>query len=516
MAATGTTTTATSATFPPNVDPFSLTPQPQAPQLSHQQQPFDVCWVGPLNSGLYWSTAVGCTLILYCFSFSARQTLWVVLLAHAVAGLAAVLLETAWLAAVNCDYPAPAWVLGVNEVNWAVHNSAAVLYSYYKTSVILRSVAVQRTVRFLLSALLLAYLTTRGNIAWLRVEANQLWNDDIHLAHTFAFAIWGIADVGLMILLVLCVLDYVGDGGNRQKNGVFMVKTLLQSSIPRFAVIFINTLMLSIESLLAKVADSPRLEAAGLVAGMIKGTYPILLLLDILTTRFLLYRRVGGDGDGDSPSDSDHHRHRRHRHHRDDTPPAAVDSPLPPYPAPPPSTHRTPGAPRSSLSSSLASSVILAPGLSPPAGASQKHMSDEFFPGATLLAMPSVVLAAPSRRGGGGGGGNGGGVDAFALHQQYHQQQQQQVSPTAAGGGGGGRPSFSLSTRSRSRSPSSSEVSFASTAVSVPSGAAGAGVPAPASGTEEWWGLLDPANVVVVAANDRSGDRRAPPRPVQW
>ncbi|KAI9322956.1 hypothetical protein DFJ73DRAFT_785589 [Zopfochytrium polystomum] len=191
------------------------------------QTSFDVCWLEPINAGLQWSTLVGCALILYCFSFSVRgQTLWVVLLVHAL-------------------YNPLAWALAVNEVNWVLHESSTVYYSYVKTMVVIRSGTLKKILKILLILIFAGFVGCRANIGRLRYMYNQLMNDDIELAHNYAFLVWSAADLMLMVLLALNVVDYAKKKIEATKDGIHMVQTLLSSSIPRFAVIFANTIITS-------------------------------------------------------------------------------------------------------------------------------------------------------------------------------------------------------------------------------------------------------------------------------
>ncbi|KAI9349310.1 hypothetical protein DFJ73DRAFT_960069 [Zopfochytrium polystomum] len=252
---------------------------------------------------------------MYCYSFSVRgQTLWRVLLVHAAAGFVGTLVETAWIGAVNCGFPAWAWLLAVNEVNWVLHESSplaarekwglfTVYYSYIKTMVVVRSTTLNKVLKVILLVVFAGFVGCRANIGRLRYLENQLMTDDIELAHNYAFMVWGTADLVLMVLLVLNVIDYARKKRESEKDGVFVVQTLLNSSIPRFAVIFLNTI----------ITPNPRphtktrpllIRNATKFAWMVKGTYPTLLLLDILMTRFLLYAHHASGSAGNNRSAS--------------------------------------------------------------------------------------------------------------------------------------------------------------------------------------------------------------------
>ncbi|KAI9325870.1 hypothetical protein DFJ73DRAFT_965508 [Zopfochytrium polystomum] len=298
------------------------------------QTRFDVCWLEPLNGGQQWSKLMGCSLIIYSWSFSQRKSLWNVILVHAIGGLLGTLLENVWVAAANCHLMTQkpnstnfepssfAYILFVNEVNWIAHESTVIIYSYIKTRIVLKNPTVEKVVNYFLGAMFLAYVGLRVNIGWLRYKNNQLMDEDIALAHNYVYIAWLVADAVLMALLFLNVLDHLrqsrpsaaararhghighnSSSTSHQSNVV--VKSLLNSSLPRFAVIFFNTAIISILNFLLRnpnLDDSLELTLKNFskFTSMVKGTYPTLLLLDILMTRFLLYAKDTANSSADT------------------------------------------------------------------------------------------------------------------------------------------------------------------------------------------------------------------------
>ncbi|KAI9325157.1 hypothetical protein DFJ73DRAFT_784452 [Zopfochytrium polystomum] len=268
------------------------------------QTNFFVCYLEPINAGLPWSILVGCALIVYCALASSPsptrgRRLWRVLLVHAAAGMAGTLAENAWIAGANCSLGRWGWVLLANEVNWVLHEGSTVYYSYIKTKVVLKSPRQEKYLNAFIFALFVAFTGFRLNIGWLRFRDNDLMNNDIRLAHTWAFLVWAVADLVLMVLLVMNAIEFLGRKREGEQEGNFVVVTLLNSSIPRFAVIFVNTILICILNILDTHFPSTRLSNIGKFAWMVRGTYSILLLLDILMTRFLLF--------APHPNSSSHH-----------------------------------------------------------------------------------------------------------------------------------------------------------------------------------------------------------------
>ncbi|KAJ3193604.1 hypothetical protein HK101_004538 [Irineochytrium annulatum] len=247
---------------------------------------FDECWMVPISGGLQWSTLVGCSLILYCYAFSKGELLWRVLSFHAISGLFGMLMETSFSAARLCgnDNPAIAAIILVNEVNWIVHESTTVLYSFIKTAVILTSDAVKRGFQILMLVLFIVFAALRVNIGRLRYSHNTLMDNDIEQAHSYAFVVWGIADLIIMVLLVWNVHEHIARSVNQRSSAV--LTTLMSSSVPRIAVIFLNTLAIVIIGQL--FSTNPTVRNVNAFIWLVKGAYPAILLLDILLTRSLL------------------------------------------------------------------------------------------------------------------------------------------------------------------------------------------------------------------------------------
>ncbi|KAJ3214906.1 hypothetical protein HDU67_001055, partial [Dinochytrium kinnereticum] len=256
---------------------------------------FDQCWMAAIGGGLQWSSLIGCFLIFYCFAFSKTEMLWRVLFAHALSGFLGTLMETAFIAAkrdcVPLAAPAPtpptslAYILLLNEINWIVHESTTVWYSYIKTSVIFTSESLRKVFTILMIVLFIAFSTLRVNIGRLRFSENTLNNADIAAAHSYAFLVWGFADLIILFLLVWNVWDHVKRRANAESKG--MIMTLMNSSIPRIAIIFFNTFAIVAIGQL-KPPTPTIINNFNSFLWLVKGSYPMILLLDILMTKSLL------------------------------------------------------------------------------------------------------------------------------------------------------------------------------------------------------------------------------------
>ncbi|KAJ3417606.1 hypothetical protein HDV05_000063 [Chytridiales sp. JEL 0842] len=259
---------------------------------------FDICYMHAVSGGLQFTTLLGCSLIFYVFSFSKREVLWQILLVHAISGFAGTLIESAYSALGLCALSTSglAWLLAVNEINWVLHEATTVYYSLIKTTVIFTSrPTLKKVLNYFMLTLFLLFAGLRANIGRLRYSFNTLQNEDIRHAHSYAFIVWGVADLIIVTLLVINVRDIVsksyGSGGGR------LVQTLLNSSIPRISIIFFNTLCIVVVGQIQN--PNPTLKNFNSFLWLLKGGFPIILLLDILMTKSMLIaaRSSGGDSE---------------------------------------------------------------------------------------------------------------------------------------------------------------------------------------------------------------------------
>ncbi|KAI9320349.1 hypothetical protein DFJ73DRAFT_786030 [Zopfochytrium polystomum] len=260
------------------------------------QTRFDVCWLETLSGGGKWTNMLGCSLIVYCWAFSERKFLWNLLLVHAFGGLAGTLVEGAWVAAANCGLTTPGdpssnlrYILLVNELDWIPHESAVIAYSYLKTKGILQNPTAQKALNCFLALIFLLYVACRINIGRLRFANNIQSNDDIALAHTQVYTLWFAADV---VLFALLTWNLVVALAFAPPNAI--LRTLLNSSLPRFAVIVANNLLLSVLNFAQRAPGldpqaAATLKNAAKFTSLVKGTYPVILLIDVLMTKYMLF-----------------------------------------------------------------------------------------------------------------------------------------------------------------------------------------------------------------------------------
>ncbi|KAJ1547297.1 hypothetical protein HK405_006221 [Cladochytrium tenue] len=237
---------------------------------------FDLCWMNAIaSSGAYWSRLVGCALVLYCYATSQRKSLWNVLAVHAVTGFLATLVESGWVAAGNCGAFAPAQpsslhvALLVNELFWIPNELSVVMYSYIKTRIVLRDRRVERGATWFLYILGVVYAIGRVNIGRMRMNKGLLFDADIASGYNYVYILWAVADLVLMVLLAMNVVSHVHES---QELG--RVLSLLNIVVASGRVSAQTQLTVSSYTMFA-------------VATI--GAYPMLLLVDVLMTRFLLY-----------------------------------------------------------------------------------------------------------------------------------------------------------------------------------------------------------------------------------
>ncbi|TPX53443.1 hypothetical protein PhCBS80983_g06290 [Powellomyces hirtus] len=263
---------------------------------------FSTCWIMAVNEGLPWVQLVGCVMIMYGFLISARKGLWTIVLAQGLSGFLGTIIETAYIANTLCGKTRNvALLLGFNEINWIIHESATVYYSLKKIELVINSENYRKYLRIFMAVLLVGFAGLRINIGRLRVRDNATGNDAISEAHSWAFIIWGIADIIIFVLLIVKMYRDIKDATNVTGAGD-LIMTLLKSSLLRLVIICANTLCIVVMGQLKNKNETAR--GFETFLWMAKGTYPIILLFDILTTQVIIKSAINSRGATQSPMKS--------------------------------------------------------------------------------------------------------------------------------------------------------------------------------------------------------------------
>ncbi|KAI8611663.1 hypothetical protein BC830DRAFT_1140233, partial [Chytriomyces sp. MP71] len=133
-----------------------------------------------------------------------------------------------------------------------------------------------------MSVAFVIFAALRINIGRLRFAHNRLGDTDIGEAHSYAFIVWGISD-----LLIFCIMMYATASQMGGKTGVkSVVGTFIKSSVPRIGIICLNTFAIVVMGQITN--PSPRASNYNTLLWAIKGSYPCILLIDVLVTREML------------------------------------------------------------------------------------------------------------------------------------------------------------------------------------------------------------------------------------
>jgi hypothetical protein len=237
-----------------------------------------------VNSGLSWVQTVGCIWAIYGFLISNRKRLWQILFVHAITGLLGIFIQTYyWTILIIDEKKNYAILLGLNEIMWIVHESSVVLYSLLKLEPVITRQIVKKSLRISLVLLGILYAGFRIAIGVVRVQNLTAESSLISELHSYAFLCWGFADLVLFGILCKFTLDHWRDS---QKNLGEIFVTLFKSSIPRFLILIFNTFAIVI---LGHNKNPSQFDKdLGKLVWAIKGTYPIILLFDLMSTKNLL------------------------------------------------------------------------------------------------------------------------------------------------------------------------------------------------------------------------------------
>jgi hypothetical protein len=222
------------------------------------------------TSAMSWTQSIGCLLCIYGYFISSKKLLWTVLLVHGISGFFGTLFENIFNAKqICCSNENWAYLLGINELLWIVHESSTVFYSMVKLEPIITTPSVRRALRWVLFVCLVGFSSFRILIGVYRIQSNTVRNEMIDQAHSLAFIFWGISDLILFGLLIKNTVQYLQSNSEQLH---FLVSKLFQSSLPRIFVIILNTFLLVV---LSQLNISASIEA---IFWAVKGTYPVSLI----------------------------------------------------------------------------------------------------------------------------------------------------------------------------------------------------------------------------------------------
>jgi hypothetical protein len=243
------------------------------------------------KSGLAWVQTVGCIWCIWGYFTNSKKQLWNILFAHAFTGLVGIFLENVFIAKqACCSNENWSFLLGINEINWIVHESTTVLFSLFKLETIFTSDVVKKALRAFMMALLVAFTIFRGMIGYFRVKDNTTMNAAIAQSHSWAFIFWGIAD---MVIFGLLIQNTVFHMKHSTAAMFSLIGTLFKSYIPRIFILVVNTLAIVI---LGQFTTMSTFQSnLNQLAWAIKGTYPLILLIDLQTTRNILMMKSSSD-----------------------------------------------------------------------------------------------------------------------------------------------------------------------------------------------------------------------------
>ncbi|KAJ3322859.1 hypothetical protein HDV06_002720 [Boothiomyces sp. JEL0866] len=237
------------------------------------------------GSGLSSVQTVCTVYVIYAYCLYNRRKLWHVLIVHGIAGLLGTFIENCFIAKKLSD-PFENWalLLGINEINWILHESTTVLYSLLKLELIVFSNLYKKVLRGVMFVLFLAFAGCRINIGINRVRDNTTMNFAIAQAHSYAFLVWGISDIILFSLLIANTINQLKVNATKKT-----ITVLFKSSLPRFLFLIANTFVIVVLGQFQTLD-----EAQGNLNSLVwtfKGSYPLVLLFDVITTRDMIVNR---------------------------------------------------------------------------------------------------------------------------------------------------------------------------------------------------------------------------------
>ncbi|KAJ3317017.1 hypothetical protein HDV06_002207 [Boothiomyces sp. JEL0866] len=228
--------------------------------------------------------------VIYAYCLYTRKPLWHVLIVHGVCGLLGTFIENCFIAK-TISNPGENWgiLLGINEINWILHESTTVLYSLLKLETILSNKTHKLILRAFMGACFIAFSACRMNIGYHRVQDDTTGNYVIAQAHSYAFIVWGTAD---LVLFALLIANTIKQCKTNATKGMIIV--LFTSSLPRFLFLIINTFIIVVLGQISSLNEGQA--NLNSLVWTFKGSYPLVLLFDLITTRDMLIQKAETKG----------------------------------------------------------------------------------------------------------------------------------------------------------------------------------------------------------------------------
>ncbi|KAJ3313232.1 hypothetical protein HDV04_002216 [Boothiomyces sp. JEL0838] len=142
----------------------------------------------------------------------------------------------------------------------------------------------KKVLRGVMLLLFLAFAGCRINIGINRVQDNTTMNFAIAQAHSYAFLVWGVSDIILFSLLIANTIDQLKVNATKKT-----IKVLFRSSLPRFLFLIANTFVIVVLGQLQSLDEGQ--QNLNALVWTFKGSYPLVLLFDVITTRDMIVNR---------------------------------------------------------------------------------------------------------------------------------------------------------------------------------------------------------------------------------
>lgn len=206
---------------------------------------------------------------------------------HGITGMLGVFVENFFIAKAISS-PDENWglLLGFNEINWVLHDSSTVYYLLVKLEVNVSLEFMKKVLRGVMAMLFVVFAIFRIIIGIDRVRFNTTYNAQIARDHSYAFIIWGVADVIIFSLMWNTLVQLKNSQGAYKA----LIAVVFKSSVPGISILVVNTLLIVILGQIRHPDQTA--EDFNSLAWIIKGTYPIILLLDLQSTKNMLVQEA--------------------------------------------------------------------------------------------------------------------------------------------------------------------------------------------------------------------------------
>jgi hypothetical protein len=182
-------------------------------------------------------------MIFYTMCFQNFEKMWQILFYNALFGFIAQFFTNLYYAQPCAGYDPTIlpYLLLINEFNWWMVEVTTLYYSYMKTSVVVKSAKSRRTLDIIMYIMFALSFISKTYSGVVKFQEGKDLDATVLAAQVPAAVVSALTDSVILVLLIINFAEATKNVESRSTMSI--MKTLLQSSLPRITVIIMTNLI---------------------------------------------------------------------------------------------------------------------------------------------------------------------------------------------------------------------------------------------------------------------------------